>query len=206
MNRLIITTLILTLLISCEKESKSTTEDKDTTTGQTDSDSDSDDGYYPTEHPDDSIDFNGDNIKDFVVTYEHIGSYDVPSSGGTMHGYLECIGENGILDKDYKGSLTLKWNDTIKRTYAKYDSLGWTNFRSELVSIKRTYSKWDTIWKAISTVQKNSYTVGYKIKLDNSDIIGWKTMKFDKKTGKIYFSDGDSTTEDELIIKEPVEE
>ncbi|MCT4639757.1 MAG: hypothetical protein N4A72_18815 [Bacteroidales bacterium] len=202
MNRLIITALILTLLISCEKDSKSTTENEDTTTEQTDSDSDSDDGYYPTEHPDDSIDFNGDNIKDFIITYYHMGTYDVPSSGGRIFGSIRNIGENGILYKVYKGSLTLKWNDTLKRTYAKYDSLGWSTFRSELVSIKRTYSKWDTIWKAMSTEQQNYYTVGYKIKLDNSDIIGWKTMKFDKKTGKIYFSDGDLTAEDELIIKE----
>ena len=145
----------------------------------------------------DSLDFNSDQIFDFVISYKEIATDDEPSSGGSIIGSISPLNQNLLLYRSNVGHLFLNINDTIRKVL-NTNSV-WNGNSADLISIKRDYQNWDRTWTVI-TENTDYYFLAYKIVLNDSGTIGWMCLEFDTTNGKISLTDGDITDNDELII------
>jgi len=145
----------------------------------------------------DSLDFNSDQIFDFVISYKEFATYDEPSSGGSIIGSIRPLNQNQLLYRNNVGHLFLNINDTIRKI--SNSNSDWNRFSADLISIDRDYQNWDRTWTILS---KNTdfYFLAYKIILNDSERIGWVSLEFDTTNGKMSITDGDSSDKNELII------
>lgn len=145
----------------------------------------------------DSLDFNADQIYDFVISYQELSTYDAPSSEGSIIGSISPLNQNQFLYKNGTDFLFLGYDETIKKESDLNTT--WEDFSADLISINRDYQIWDNSWSVIPEQTDHNY-FAFKIKLDDQDMIGWMSLAFDTETGKISIKDEDISDSDSLII------
>lgn len=145
----------------------------------------------------DSLDFNADQIYDFVISYQELSTYDAPSSEGSIIGSISPLNQNHFLYKNGADFLFLEYEDMFKKESDLNTT--WEEFSADLISIGRDYENWDNNWSVIPEQTDFNY-LAFKIKLNDSDMIGWISLGFDTETGKISIKDEDISDSDSLII------
>jgi hypothetical protein len=184
MKNLILVLMVLTLIVSCEKNKDLPDHD-----------------LHPVnlENPDKNlIDINSDQIIDFEIEYKEYSTDDVPSSGGSIIGSVNPLNQNSLLYRPNDGYLFLNNHDTIRKVSG--DGLNWFGFGADLISINRHYETWDSTWTVLSDKSSN-YILAFKLVIDDSENIGWLRLEFDTINGDIFITDGIYTHNDELIIQ-----
>ncbi|MBN2609961.1 MAG: hypothetical protein JXB00_00225 [Bacteroidales bacterium] len=149
----------------------------------------------------DSLDFNSDQIFDFVISYKEFATYDEPSSGGSITGSIRPLNQNQLLYRNNVGHLFLNINDTIRK--ALNSNADWSGYSADLISIDRDYQNWDRTWTILSE-NADFFFLAYKLILNNSEEIGWICLEFDTTNGKMSITDGDSSDKNELIIHKKI--
>jgi len=177
MKAFLLTFLLIFILYSCEKVSTS---------------------QMPDIPPNDSIDIDNDTRFDFVIEYSILATSGVPSTVKIITGDIRPLNDNQVLFHTSKGYLFLAINDTIK----KEDNISstWSDYSASVIGINGVNDKWGKDWYIISDLYSD-YFLGIKLKLNDSEKIGWMQLNLDTKSGKIIIIDNKITASDELIIQ-----
>lgn len=148
------------------------------------------------------IDVNSDRKADFEISYKEMQTCDIPSSGGSIIGFIKPLNYNQLLNRYAEGYLFLNNDDTI-RTKNNRNST-WSNYGADIITIRRHYQKWDNTWSIISKSSSSKFIAfkhyeGFLWK--HSTKIGWLFLELNLKTGEVIVSDFKISRLDELIIK-----
>jgi len=184
MKNLILVLMVLTLIVSCEKNKDLPDHD-----------------LHPVnlENPDKNlIDINSDQIIDFAIEYREYSTDDVPSSGGSIIGSVRPLNQNSLLFRPSDGYLFLDNHDTIRKVAGP--DMNWFGFGADIVMINRHYETWDSIWTILSD-KISKYILAFKLAIDGTENIGWLKLEFDTTNGNIFITDGVYTSNDELVIQ-----
>lgn len=147
----------------------------------------------------DSLDINNDKLFDFYIGYKSIETTDIPSSSGSIIGFIRPTNENKLLCRDGQGCFFLNKNDIISKKSDK--NFQWNSFEADFISINRTFDTWDEKWHNISN-DKKSVKLGYKIVVNKSEKIGWLNLTYNPSSGKItVLGGGQNTDKDELTVQ-----
>lgn len=149
----------------------------------------------------DSIDVNSDNIIDFVIYYRELATNDELSSGGSIIGAIRPLNQNQLLCSSSGSYIFLDINGTIKKE-SNYSS-DWVGYSADLISIDRDSKKWDRTWTVVTNQLFYNF-LAYKIKVNDSEWIGWICLDFNTETGEISITDRDISDGDELIIQKRI--
>jgi len=148
------------------------------------------------------IDINHDGKADFEISYKEIQTCDMPSSGGSIIGFIRSLNDNQLLYSDSQGYLFLNNKDTIKSK--RNNNSRWMNYSADIISIKRSYNQWDIRWSVISKSNPSNF-LAFKhyegIIWKHSMKIGWLFLEFDLNTGEIMVSDFKISRLDEFVIR-----
>jgi hypothetical protein len=146
----------------------------------------------------DSLDLNSDQIIDFVISYREFATYDEPSSGGSIIGSISPLNQNKLLYSNSGGYIFLGINDTIRKV--SNSNSDWMGYDADLIKIDKDYQNWDRTWTVIYEQLFYNF-LAYKIKINESERIGWVCLEFDIKSGVISITDGDISDNNELTIQ-----
>jgi hypothetical protein len=176
MRNILIFTIILIIITSCEKINNS---------------------KLPDIPHSDSIDIDNDSRIDFVIEYMSIVTTDIPPSYQSITGEIRPLNDNQVLHRQSKGNLFLQVNDTIRKE--SNTNSNWSDYAASLIGINGNNNKWDDEWSIISDLDSD-YILGIKLK-DDTEQIGWISLNLNTKSGEISIKDKELTDSAELIIK-----
>jgi hypothetical protein len=146
----------------------------------------------------DSFRIDNDISYDLVIEYTFISIDKINSPEQRITGALRPLNDNQVLYMHPKGYLFLRNYDTIKKE--NNQSSEWSDYSAHLIAINQINGKWDNEWSILSELTSD-YFVGFKLRSNSSESIGWLLLSLNKQNGEITLLDREFTTADELTIK-----
>lgn len=155
-------------------------------------------GKRPEIPPITNIDINADTKTDFFIEYEELMTTDIPSSGGSIIGYIRPSNGFELLYHSPDGYLFFQKDDTI--TVENKTETFWNSYPASIVSIHRHHNNWDKYWKVIST-SKTGYYLIFKKTVEDDSQIGWLKLQIDTLNGQISLIDKMISEYEKLVIE-----
>ncbi len=153
--------------------------------------------FIPQIPEDDSLDVNGDEVADFLVSYTIYQTDDVPSSGATIFESLQPLYGNEILKHRELGCLFLVELDTIRKSST--DTIYWSGYTADILAINYRNEQWERYWQ-VQSRHEGPYMLGYKLNTANTTTIGWLMLEFDLENGQTLVTDNEYSSDEELVV------
>lgn len=177
-SAILIVTLSLVLLYSCEKDRV----------------------IEPIRHETQEVDLNHDLINDIKFYYSGY-TWDGIGPNGTgmgITGSLIPLNNTKILKKQDTESLFSNVNDTIK--FQMSQPYSWNLTGLYLVSIETDLNQYVNPWTINSSEIKDFYYLAFKISANEKETFGWMKIKIDQYNGMIEIKETKTSDQGYLII------
>ncbi|TCO06956.1 hypothetical protein [Natronoflexus pectinivorans] len=152
-------------------------------------------------------DLNDDSVNDIKIVYDLFTWFGINSSdewitGEGISGRLRSLNGSSVLQNRNSYTLFNKLYDTIKIEVS--EPYYWDEHAClSLISIRSSNESdnlWENEWSIRSDMIFDYYYLAVKLNVNDSNLIGWLEIKFNKLTGGIQILESKFTTKAHIVI------